>query len=102
MRAIVIHRFGGPEVLELQEMARPQPKANELLVRVVCAGTNPVDTKLRANAGWARLTPPIVLGYDASGVVEEVGENVTDFKPGDEVYYMAPIFDNPSGTYAEF
>lgn len=102
MRAIVIDRFGGPEVLEQREVDRPRPGPGELLVRVVCAGTNPVDAKLRQNAGWAGLTPPLVLGYDASGVVEEVGPGATGFSPGHEVYYMDEIFGNPLGTYAEY
>src|SRR5581483_5789151 len=72
----------------------------ELLVRVIAASTNPVDAKLRANGAWAGLKPPVVLGYDASGIVEGVGPCVTDFAPGDEVYYTPEIFGNPLGTYA--
>ncbi|HEY7769400.1 alcohol dehydrogenase catalytic domain-containing protein, partial [Longimicrobium sp.] len=87
MRAMVIPRHGGPEVFELRNIDRPRPRAGEVLVRVVCSGTNPVDAKLRQNASWAGLTPPLVLGYDVSGVVEEVGADVADFKPGDEVFY---------------
>lgn len=102
MRAIVLERFGGPEVLELKEIERPRPGPGEVLVRVICAGTNPVDAKLRQNASWAGLTPPLVVGYDASGVVEEVGPGATGFSPGDEVYYMDEIFGNPLGTYAEY
>jgi NADPH2:quinone reductase len=102
MRAIVLPRFGGPDVLELRDVPRPEARAGELLVRVVAAGTNPVDAKLRANGSWANLTPPIVIGYDAAGIVEEVGPCVTDFKPGDEVYYTPEIFGNPDGSYAEF
>jgi NADPH:quinone reductase len=73
MRAIVLPRFGGPDVLELRDVPRPEARAGELLVRVVAAGTNPVDAKLRANGSWANLTPPVVIGYDAAGIVEEVG-----------------------------
>jgi NADPH2:quinone reductase len=102
MRAIVLSRFGGPEVLELRELERPQPAPGELLVRVVAAGTNPVDAKLRANGAWAHITPPVVIGYDAAGVVEAVGPGVTEFAPGDEVYYTPEIFGNPNGSYAEF
>ncbi|MHB0949248.1 MAG: hypothetical protein ACYC4J_09315 [Gemmatimonadaceae bacterium] len=65
MKAIVITRFGGPEVLELQEVDRPEPADHELLVRVVASGTNPADAKLRQNAsprrvpsgGWRRSSP---------------------------------------------
>lgn len=102
MRAMVITRFGGPEVFERQEIERPIPAPGEVLVRVVASGTNPVDAKLRQNASWAGLTPPLVLGYDVGGVVEEVGEGVTTFKAGDEVYYTPEIFGNRFGSYAEF
>lgn len=102
MRAMVIPRHGGPDVFEPRDVDRPQPRAGEVLVRVICSGTNPVDAKLRQNAGWAGLTPPLVLGYDVSGVVEVVGADVTDFKPGDEVYYTPEIFGNTLGSYAEY
>ena len=102
MRAMVIFRFGGPEVFEQQDLERPEARAGEVLVRVVCSGTNPVDAKLRQNASWAGLTPPLVLGYDVSGVVEEVGPEVTDFEPGDEVYYTPEISGNSRGSYAEY
>ncbi|MGZ3459486.1 MAG: zinc-binding dehydrogenase, partial [Archangium sp.] len=62
---------------------------------------NPVDAKLRQDGSWAGLQPPVVLGSDASGVIEQVGPGVTDFKPGDEVFYTPEIFHNPHGTYAE-
>ena len=101
MRAMVITRFGGPEVFEQRELPDPKPGPGELLVRVFASGTNPVDAKLRANGSWAKLQPPCVLGYDASGVVEAVGPGVGDFKSGDEVFYTPEIFGNPLGTYAE-
>jgi NADPH2:quinone reductase len=101
MRAMVIPRFGGPEVFELRDVPAPTPGPGELLVRIVASGTNPVDAKLRADARWAGLAPPLVLGYDASGVVEEVGPGAAGFAPGDEVYYTPEIFGNRLGTYAE-
>jgi NADPH:quinone reductase len=102
MKAVVLSHFGGPEALELRDISRPEPRAGELLVRVMAAGTNPVDAKLRANGSWARLEPPVVIGYDASGIVEAVCPGVTDFAPGDEVYYTPEIFGNPDGSYAEY
>lgn len=102
MRAIVLPRHGGPDVLELQELDRPTPADHELLVRVVASGTNPVEAKMRQNAAWAGLTPPFVLGYDVSGVVEAVGASVRDFAVGDEVYYTPEIFGNARGSYAEY
>jgi NADPH2:quinone reductase len=86
----------------LREVERPQPGAGELLVRIIAAAVNPVDAKLRADGRWAQLHPPVILGYDAAGVVEEAGPGVGDFRAGDEVYYTAEIFRNPNGTYAEY
>lgn len=102
MRAIVLDRFGGPEVLQLREVAKPRPGACEVLVRVVASGTNPVEAKLRQDASWAGLEPPLILGYDVSGVVEEAGPGVKDLAPGDAVYYTPEIFGNPNGSYAEY
>jgi NADPH:quinone reductase len=73
MRAMVVPRFGGPELFEERDVGRPEPVPGEVLVRVVVAGTNPVDAKLRADGSFVGLEPPVVLGSDISGVVEEVG-----------------------------
>jgi NADPH2:quinone reductase len=102
MLAMVLPRFGGPELFERREIETPQPGTGEILVRVIASSTNPVDAKLRADGTWAGLEPPVILGYDASGVVEQVGAGVSDFAPGDEVYYTPEIFGNPHGTYAEY
>ncbi|WP_224240516.1 zinc-binding dehydrogenase [Hyalangium gracile] len=102
MRAMVISRFGGPDVFEERDVPTPTAGPGQLLVRVVASGTNPVDAKLRQDGSWAGLIPPVVLGYDVSGVVEAVGPGVTGFARGDEVFYTPEIFDNPSGSYAEF
>ena len=74
MRAMVTPQFGGADLFEEQDVERPHPEAGEVLVRVVAAGTNPVDAKLRANGGSAGLEAPIILGADISGVVEEVSQ----------------------------
>lgn len=103
MRAMVTPRFGGPELFEERDIERPQPGPGEVLVRVVVVGTNPVDTKLRADGSFAGLEPPVVLGSDVSGVVEEVGAGVVDLSPGDEVYYTPEIFGPGSnGGYAGY
>lgn len=102
MKAIVLTGFGGPERLELRDVERPSPGVSELLVRVLASGTNPVDAKIRANGRWAGLEPPVVIGYDAAGIVEAVGVGVTEFHERDEVYYTPEIFANPHGTYAEY
>jgi NADPH:quinone reductase len=102
MRAMVIKRFGGPDVFERQERERPAPGPGQALVRVIASGTNPVDAKIRQAGSWAQIPFPAVLGYDVSGVVEELGPGVTEFKVGDEVFYTPEIFGNPHGSYAEY
>ncbi len=103
MRAMVIPRFGGADLFEERDVERPHPGAGEVLIRVIAAGTNPVDAKFRASGGSAGLKAPIVLGADVSGVVEDVGPGVTDFAPGEEVYYTPEVFGPRSnGAYAEY
>jgi len=102
MKAMRIKSFGGPDVFEEVDEEKPEPKANQLLVKVHATSINPVDFKLRQSGSWAGLEPPVILGYDAAGVVEEIGEGVDDFEVGDEVYYTPEIFGNHHGTYAEY
>ncbi|MBB1025978.1 MULTISPECIES: NADP-dependent oxidoreductase [unclassified Dietzia] len=87
MRAVTQDSLGGPEVLVVSDRPRPEPRTNEILVRVRAASVNPTDWKHRANGGFLGA-PPFVLGWDLSGVVEEVGIGVARFAPGDEVYGM--------------
>jgi NADPH2:quinone reductase len=103
VRAMVTPQFGGSDLFEARDVEKPQPETGEVLVRVVAAGTNPVDAKFRAAGGSIGLEAPIVLGADISGVVEEVGAGVTDLAPGDEVYYTPEVFGPRSnGGYAEY
>jgi NADPH:quinone reductase len=102
MRAMVLPAFGGPDLFELRDVPKPTPGPGEVLVRVLASGTNPVDAKLRANGTWAGLEPPVVLGADVSGVVEDVGIGVDDLKAGDEVYYTPEIYGNRAGSYADY
>ena len=103
MRAAVLHEFGGPEVLTLEEMAAPEPIPTEVQVRVHAAGINPVDLKTRAGKGVSGVLgePPLVLGWDVAGVVTKVGGGVTRFRVGDEVFGM-PWFPREAGAYAEY
>lgn len=101
MRAIVMRDFGGPDVLGVQDVDAPRPGAHDVLVRLHASSVNPVDTKIRQAGTWA-VDPPAVIGYDVSGVVEDVGSEVTDFRPGDEVFYTPEIFGGGSGSYAEY
>ena len=103
MKPITQQTLGGPEVLVVSEVDRPTPLPTEVLVRVHAAGVNPVDWKSRAGGGMAGVLgdPPFILGWDVSGVVEEVGFGVTTVKPGDEVYGM-PWFPRAASAYAEY
>jgi NADPH:quinone reductase-like Zn-dependent oxidoreductase len=102
VRAIVQHSYGGPEVLELQEVPVPEPIATEVQVRVQAAGINPVDFKTRAGKGMAGIVePPMTIGWDVAGTVSEVGIGVTRFRVGDEVLGM-PWFPREAGAYAEY
>ena len=97
MKAIQIHAFGGPEVLQYVDVPQPQPKANEILVRVHGAGVNPIDWKIREGHFPAPL--PMIMGIDFSGVVESVGSGVTKHRPGDAVFGQVT---DESGSYAEY
>ncbi|MEP7053870.1 MAG: NADP-dependent oxidoreductase [Actinomycetota bacterium] len=100
MRAMVSTEFGDTEVLSLQDVPRPEPLPTEVLVRVHAAGVNPADAKVRAGLWPVLGQPPFILGWDVSGVVEQV-VGVTRFKPGDEVYGM-PLFPRAASAYAEY
>ena len=103
MKAVRIHAFGGPEVLKFEEIARPVPAPDEILVRVYASGVNPVDWGIREGGNdmmRAFLTLPLTLGWDAAGIVEETGSAVTAFTKGDAVYGI-PNFPG-NGSYAEY
>ncbi|MBO2450380.1 NADP-dependent oxidoreductase [Actinomadura barringtoniae] len=100
MRAISQDVLGGPEVLKLVEVEKPTPGPTEVLVRVHAAGVNPTDWKHRAHKIFLG-DPPFVLGWDVSGVVEEVGFGVTLHKPGDEVFGMLK-YPEGVGSHAEY
>jgi NADPH:quinone reductase-like Zn-dependent oxidoreductase len=98
MKAIRIHRFGGPEVLLLDEVDKPSTDGGKMLIKVAAAGVNPVDYKIR-RGGYPGVTDadlPITLGKDVAGVVETAAG---DFKIGDEVYAHLTW---PDGSYAEY
>jgi NADPH:quinone reductase-like Zn-dependent oxidoreductase len=105
MRAIGLTAPGGPESLRLVDVPRPTPGLGDILVRVHAASINPTDWKTRTHGGWEHRLPAgadlAILGYDVSGVVEEVGPGVMLFAPGDEVFGM-PMFPRFPGAYAEY
>ncbi len=102
MRAITIHEFGAPEVLQLEDVPRPTPAADEVLIKVYASGVNPVDYKIRAGLRKEKFPTnfPLILGWDCSGVIEETGNDVKRLKKGDEVYSRPDPTKN--GTYAEY
>jgi|UniRef100_A0A7C3ZBA0 NADPH:quinone reductase-like Zn-dependent oxidoreductase len=102
MKAIRFHSYGGPEVLVLEEVPRPQAGEGEVLVRVQAAGVNPLDWKVRAGLAksWLPHQLPLIPGWDVAGVVEEVGPGVTAFTAGDAVYGMLDF--QRDGAYAEY
>lgn len=102
MKAVRIHTYGGPETLVYEESSRPEPAANQVLIRMYAAGVNPIDWKIRE--GWFKevfdYPLPLILGTDMSGRVEAVGTDVTDLQPGQEVYGVVDM--TLSGAYAEY
>jgi NADPH:quinone reductase-like Zn-dependent oxidoreductase len=102
LRAIRVERFGGPEALRVVSVEAPAPSPGEVLVRVVAAGVNPVDWKVRAGGAGERFgRPPYAPGWDVAGVVEATGDGVSAFAAGDEVFGM-PRFPEPAGCYADY
>lgn len=98
LKAAIINRFGAPEELHIANAGMPEAGDEQVLVKVVAAGVNPVDTKIRAGSHVSSksLQFPAVLGKDVSGIIHAVGKNVTAFRPGD------PVFGCADKTYAEY
>jgi NADPH:quinone reductase-like Zn-dependent oxidoreductase len=102
MKAIVVHEYGGPEVLKYEDVPRPEPKDDQMLVRVIAAGVNPVDGMIRSGmfAKHEKAVFPMIPGADIAGVVEKVGRKITKFKAGDPV--LAYVSLKNGGGYAEY
>ena len=100
MKAARIHKFGGPEVIVVEDVPRPIPGPNEIVVRVMAAGVGPWDALIRDGKSKVSPQPPLTLGSDLSGIVEELGHGVSSFQKGDEIYGVT----NPQfcGANAEF
>jgi len=86
MKAVRIHRFGPPEVVVVEDIPKPSPSKGEVLVRVAAAGVAPWDAIIREGKSKVSPQPPLTLGSDLSGFVEEVGPDASQFAIGDEVY----------------
>jgi NADPH:quinone reductase-like Zn-dependent oxidoreductase len=100
MKAVRIHEFGGVDVMNLEDVARPVPAPNEIVVKVYASGVNPVDWRIREGGMRSFLTLPMTLGYDAAGIVEETGSQVTSLQKGDAVYGVTNFPGD--GSYAEY
>lgn len=101
MRALIVDSADAP--LRLASIERPEPAAGQVLVRIAASGVNPLDGKIRSGqAAHARQPLPAVLGMDLAGTVEAVGEGVSSWKPGDEVYAVATGIGGAQGSLAEY
>lgn len=96
MKAIRVHQFGGPEVLKFEDVPDPKPGPGQVLIGVRAVGVNPVETYIRSGI-YGPKQFPYIPGTDVGGVVEEVGQNVKQFKKGDRVYSNSTV----SGAYAQ-
>lgn len=106
MRAVVVRRHGGPEVLEVAEVPVPEPGPGQVRIRVEAAAVNPVDLATRSGAlTEAGLVPPrdvTGIGWDAAGFVDAVAPGVADFGPGDHVIGLSDRLDVPLGAQADY
>ncbi len=103
MKAIMMTATGNPDVLELREINEPQiSSATQVKVRLKAAGVNPVDTKIRRNGLLYNNPLPAVLGCDGAGEVIETGSAVSQFKPGDKVWFCHGGLGREQGNYAEY
>jgi NADPH2:quinone reductase len=102
MRAALIEEFGPPDLIQVVDVPRPKPASGEVLIEIVAAGVNPVDASNRADGSWAGLTPPVILGSDAAGIVAELGDGVDALSVGDPVFYFSDFLGARGGSYAEY
>lgn len=103
MKAVRIHDYGGPDVLSYEDAPRPTARPGELLIRVHATTVNPFDCAVRSGYlhSYFNYNFPLIIGTDVSGVVEEVGEGVAGFSPGDSVYSRTGVFrDGANAEYA--
>ena len=98
MKSMIVHAYGEPEVMKLEEVPVPEPATGQVLVKVGAAGVNPVDTYLRSGNHAHAPALPYTPGKDGAGVVEKIGGGVTKFAEGDRVYTAGAV----TGTYAEY
>src|SRR5687767_3039274 len=97
MKAIRVHKFGGPGVMHLEDVPNLTAGAGQVVVRINAVGVNPVDTYIRSGVYAVKPSLPYTPGVDAAGIVESVGEGVTRVEMGQSVYVAGTI----SGAYAQ-
>lgn len=104
MKAMMINAFGGSENFEVAEINKPEAAAGQVLVLIAASSVNTVDTMIREMGPELSISPalPAVLGMDLAGTVEAVGEGVTDYAVGDEVYGCAGGLGEVPGTLADY
>jgi len=102
MRAMAIDGFGGPEKLRQVALPRPKPTGEQVLIRTVAAGVNPIDWKIRAGSTAVKHAFPLIPGFDVAGVIEELGERSTRFRKGDRVWAFARESIVQWGCYADY
>ena len=100
MKAVVLAHFGGADAFELRDVAVPVVAPRQVRVRVHATAVNPLDLQIRRGDYADDVPLPAIIGHDISGVIEEVGSHVHEFRAGDAVYYTPRIFGGP-GSYAE-
>lgn len=100
MKAVILSRFGGADAFELRDVPVPKVAPRQVRVRVHATAVNPLDVQIRRGDYADSVPLPAITGHDISGVIEEVGSDVTEFGSGDEVYYTPKIFGG-AGSYAE-
>src|SRR5260221_6217929 len=102
MKAICVHQFGGPEVMNFEDVPDPKPGPGQVLVRLHAVGVNPVDAYVRAGTYTISATLPFIPGSDGAGVVEAVGDGVKRWKHGDRVYIFGTTSGIRADAYAQF
>jgi NADPH:quinone reductase-like Zn-dependent oxidoreductase len=98
MKAVRIHEFGGPEVLKYEDVPEPQPGPGEIRIRIIAAGVNPMDWKIRKGL-VGKMPLPMIMGLDVAGVVDALGQGEVLFQPDEEVFAKVSIGE---GGYAEY
>jgi NADPH2:quinone reductase len=101
VKAVRIHGYGGPEVLVYEDVPTPEPKPEQVLVRVEAATVNPIDVAVREDSFPTPKSPPKIIGSDGAGVVESVGADVEGVSPGDRVFFSG-LGVGSEGSYAEY